>query len=599
MAVTLAIAVATAAAPSHGASSSVTVTFNVRSNTTLDPSGCGGNASSTGVLAFGTVPAGSPARSGDCTIDFGSTNDTSSLRMRQLDSVAGTMYGQPDGTLDAWGTGSDGARVYNLGGSDVAYGASLQPDGKLLVGGRGAGTNTALLRILPDGNYDPDFDGPGVPGNGTFTLDIAPGFTERAYRIQWTPEGIIVPIGADGSASTVVARLDDLGAYDPDWGTGGIGSIVITPGRFADLNAVAIQDDGSVLVGGCVANSDNCVGAGDVFLARFTPQGNMDSSFGGGDGVITMDLGGTDKASMIALQSDGKIVVSGSTGNDGWVGRFNADGTLDTAGFNTLDTPGYELLDHLAGVDILEAVAVKPNGTILAAGQSVDGGQVKVSVFQLRANGTLDTTGFGVGGVFVHQPVGSTESQSEDFHLLPDGSFLLTGRYNGSWATATKMLLMRVNANGTIAAGFGTGGTALVSDQANGFGYDIEEFSDGRIAIVGRGSGDVQIAVFEAGSAVPDYAPGTNDFATAGSGLFGVCIESVVGATTTWTTNATCPLVDGHWRAVPFAGPTSVAASTAGPGLATATFAFGVRTPPGSPTGSYSAPVVFEVIAPA
>lgn len=596
IALLLAAGTAATTSPAGAASSNVTVTFSVLSATSIDTASCGGNSSSAGLLSFGTVQAGSPARSGNCAVQFGSTNDTASLRVRQVDATPTALFGSWTGTLDPGFGGGDGLRTYDISsGYDQSFGAALQTDGKLVMGGSGGASAAQLLRVTTDGNLDPTFDGPSGTGNGRFALDFGAG-TELAYRIESTPRGLIVPIRTPSADTVTVLRLDDTGAYDPTWGASGTATVQVQAGRITHVNAVKALTSGGVVVGGCVADASNCSGNGDLFLIRLDASGRPDPSFGTG-GVVVLNLGsGYDLAGMVDVQADGRIVVGATRGSNLWVGRFNVDGSLDTAGFNS--PTGSIQLDHLGGAENGNIVAVRPDGKILAGGEVQVGGQNRYGIFRLHANGTLDTT-FGVSGVFEHQPAGSTDSGGEDIFLLPDGKFLLTGRYNGSFGASTKVPLLRVNENGTIDTTFGTAGITAESEQAGGVGYDIVDFPDGRLAVAGRGNADMQVAVFAAAPSIPDYAPGTNDFATAGSGLFGICIQGVAGGTTTWSSNPTCPLSDGHWRAVPTSTAGAVAASTAGPGTATATFAFGVRPPAGTAPGSYRAPIRFEVIAPA
>ena len=99
--------------------------------------------------------------------------------------------------------------------------------------------------------------------------------------------------------------------------------------------AMALQGDGKIVVVGYTGGADS-----DFALARFSPNGKLDTSFSG-DGKQVTDLGGTaDRAQGVALQGNGKIVVVGfagtqSPGGDDFgdlaVARYNANGSLDTS----------------------------------------------------------------------------------------------------------------------------------------------------------------------------------------------------------------------------------------------------------------------------
>lgn len=111
----------------------------------------------------------------------------------------------------------------------------------------------------------------------------------------------------------------DLGGYDYAW-------------------AVAVQDDGGVekiVVAG--------TSGGDFALARYLPDGSLDTSFGtSGTGIVTTDIGSdSDHGSDVAVDSNGKIVVAGYTNASGTnsvfaVARYNTDGSLDS----TFDADG-------------------------------------------------------------------------------------------------------------------------------------------------------------------------------------------------------------------------------------------------------------------
>ena len=70
-------------------------------------------------------------------------------------------------------------------------------------------------------------------------------------------------------------------------------------------------------------------GGTDFALARYDTRGNLDPSFGTG-GIVVTDLGGVDAAQAVALQSDGRIVVGGSSDGRFAFARYGVDGTLDS-----------------------------------------------------------------------------------------------------------------------------------------------------------------------------------------------------------------------------------------------------------------------------
>ena len=107
-----------------------------------------------------------------------------------------------------------------------------------------------------------------------------------------------------------------------------------------------------------------------------------------------------------AVQADGKLVVVGNAAqaprrrHDFLVTRFNTDGTLDTTfgdidPFNGVLRRGYSMTAVTTGADSANAVALQPDGKIVTVGTA---GSVDTAVVvRHNSNGTLDA-GFGNGG---------------------------------------------------------------------------------------------------------------------------------------------------------------------------------------------------------
>ena len=118
---------------------------------------------------------------------------------------------------------------------------------------------------------------------------------------------------------------------DPDPTFSGDGKLTDWAGA---ARGVALQPDGKIVVVGSDASSSAFA------VARYNPDGSPDTAFGGGDGNVTTDIGFSyEGANAVALQSDGKIVAVGTTWDGGTVGgsqwghfslvRYNPDGSLD------------------------------------------------------------------------------------------------------------------------------------------------------------------------------------------------------------------------------------------------------------------------------
>ena len=136
-------------------------------------------------------------------------------------------------------------------------------------------------------------------------------------------------------------------------------------------------------------------------MARFNVDGSLDTSFSGDGMVTTFFSAGDDVGSGIAVQSDGKIVVAGTSDNlsgtsEFAVARFNVDGSLD----NSFSGDGMVTLSFTAGDDVGSGIAVQSDGKIVVVGTTDDLSNTWLAVARFTVNGSLDTS-FGVGGTVI------------------------------------------------------------------------------------------------------------------------------------------------------------------------------------------------------
>ena len=192
--------------------------------------------------------------------------------------------------------------------------------------------------------------------------------------------------------AVTVANLDVLFDTDGKLNTDFTGSRADT-GR-----AIAIQDDGKIVVAGSF-DFDTPGGAIDFAVLRYNPNGTLDTTFDtDGKTNIFFDLDGSkareSRATTVAIQSDGKIVVGGfittvTTGRDAAVFRLNPDGKLDTS----FDGDGrWHRPTLLAGNDEINALAIQPNGQIVTVGYStVSGTNTDFYITRLNEDGVVDS----------------------------------------------------------------------------------------------------------------------------------------------------------------------------------------------------------------
>lgn len=102
-----------------------------------------------------------------------------------------------------------------------------------------------------------------------------------------------------------------LAPGDLDQAFGGGDGIVTTAigARHDTGNSVAVDGAGNYVVAGRSHYGSNY----DFALTRYTPGGALDLSFGGGDGIVTTDIGaGTDEGQCVAVDGAGRYVVAGN-----------------------------------------------------------------------------------------------------------------------------------------------------------------------------------------------------------------------------------------------------------------------------------------------
>ena len=238
-------------------------------------------------------------------------------------------------------------------GSIVAVGVAFPDDN---------GVESVATRLHPDGQVDETFGDKGavVLANGKWPIDVAR-----------TGDGHLVVATADFG----VFRLSEDGALDTTYGDDGYAHVSFaysTPGLAPYVMAMAVDDEGRVLLGG-QAPSPAALYA--YALARVSADGHQDTSFGAFGFVLT-PVGSQGTIAGIALQSDARVVVAGFTypvgpgGHVLAVAQYDGDGTATggpcTTGSGELllrrltDPLGDELFDVSATIPLAPGATVGP-----------------------------------------------------------------------------------------------------------------------------------------------------------------------------------------------------------------------------------------------
>jgi uncharacterized delta-60 repeat protein len=314
------------------------------------------------------------------------------------------------------GFGNNGAAIsQQTGWGKDAYDLIRQPDGKLIAAGiayeRYGQFNyqSLIARFLPNGKIDSSF---GTNGSVRFNLDgknavAAIALQQDGKIVIACNESIIIQFGNPPSAQLLsrpfIARLNPNGTFDNSFGTNGIHRLeLLDTYTDKELAAITVLSNGKIIAGGTI------IGSGiNMMLICLNPDGSYSNNFGVSG--IAQYTAGSDKytaLSHMAVQADGKIVMSGVAQNTGPVmpdaklfalGRANADGTADVS----FGTQGMVVTQISQGVQFIEDIAMKvilqPDGKICLAGAAGN----KLALARYLTNGSPDPA-FGLNGTVVH-----------------------------------------------------------------------------------------------------------------------------------------------------------------------------------------------------
>lgn len=384
------------------------------------------------------------------------------------------------GVLDAsFGTG--GITNYDFASSSWDQGNFLlrRPDGKILIGGTtdaGGSYDLAAILLADNGVIDTTFGSSGKVNIGTPIYQLS---DDEILGMALQSDGKVLAGGRTNAGSSedfTLVRFNIDGSLDTNFGTGG--SITKNFGGNSSENAVAVAElsDGKILVAGY----SDVNGSNDVVLVRYTSVGDIDTSFGYGNGYILYDLSSSsdDLVSALRLQSDGKILIAGSTDagslNDFFVLRLNSDGSRDSSfgnlGLKTID------FDNQSE-DLLNSLAIQSDGKLLIAGRTTANGSSDIAVVRLETTGNLDTS-FATGGKLIADIGSGSSDIANQVAELANGKIAIAGTTNTNGSP--DMLLAQFTSGGTLDSSFGVGGKFI---------YDFDTNSDSARALVIKSSG--------------------------------------------------------------------------------------------------------------
>lgn len=411
------------------------------------------------------------------------------------------VLAQDPGDLDPTFDG-DGKLLtsFSSNSSDAARALVLQPDGKVVAAGTSSRTNDssfALARYNADGSLDASFN-----GDGKLTTGFGQYARARALVLQ--PDNKILVAGSSNQANSAVADFA-LARYNPngslDTAFGGDGKVTTDFNSSHDeAFALILQPDGKLVVAGL---SDR-----NFALARYNSNGSLDSAFDG-DGKVTTDFNNNslDTAYALALQTDDKIVVAGNGGNEDFaLARYNPNGSLDTA----FDGDGKLTTDFFGMAGTAQALALQPDGRIIAVGFTYALGQDQFALARYNPNGSLDPF-FGFEGKVITQFSFGHSDIATAVALQPNSKIVVAGA-SDSGTTLFDMALVRYYFNGSLDPTF-NGDGMLTTDFDNGSNDGAEALAlqpDGKIIVAGFSGSEAESNFALARYFAPDPLLGSN-----------------------------------------------------------------------------------------
>jgi uncharacterized delta-60 repeat protein len=305
-----------------------------------------------------------------------------------------------------------------------------------------------------------------------FIEKIGTGANNTAFVTAVQSDGRILLGGSFTNFHNVTAnrivRLYGNGEADIDFMTN------VGAGLDNTVSAIAIQSDGKIIIGGSFTTFN---GATVNRIVRLNSDGTRDVGF-----TTNTGSGANNTVSSIAIQSDGKILVSGlfKTFNNLSVKciiRLNSDGTRDTS-FTGTEVAGFSPYDQIFAIKLHSdnKICYSVNVLVLVQGPDFNYFTIQNKFFRMNSSGAQDTT--------FNNNLGSNNSENSQaisISIQSDGKIIIGGSFT-TFNGATVNRIVRLNSDGTRDTAF----TTNTGSGANGNINSIAIQSDGKIILSGN-----------------------------------------------------------------------------------------------------------------
>jgi uncharacterized delta-60 repeat protein len=350
-----------------------------------------------------------------------------------------------------------------------AYSVLIDPRNRVVAVGT-AGQRFELARYKPNGNLDRTFS-----GNGKVTTQVSTVHREarsEAYAGAIDSHGRIVAVGVAFmklyAERFALARYKPNGHLDDSFGDHGeVRTLIGSKYGGLEARAVAIDSRGRIVVAGVQG------GPGEYFaLARYKPNGKLDRSFGE-NGTLRTSFTDYDGAESIAIDAKGRIVAGGFAKRDLGLARYEPDGRLDSS----FGDDG-EVRTNFPGLASADSIAIDSQDRIVAVVHSREPGNApRFTIVRYSEDGSLDDS-FGNGGE-VTTDFGDS-SMAQDVAIDPRGRIVVAG--HAASPGHRKFALARYLPDGDLDPAFSHNGKAITkfgngkpAQGANGVALDSRD----------------------------------------------------------------------------------------------------------------------------
>jgi uncharacterized delta-60 repeat protein len=339
---------------------------------------------------------------------------------------------------------------------------------------------TINLQAAP-GELDVSFN-----NQGYTTLSFAG--QARADAVLLQPDGKIIAVGEHRfnvpyvDNEFALARFHPNGMLDTSFGTDGRVLTRLNDVQGFEVNFVdaVFQGDGKIVALGYF-DYQGSAGLRSMVIVRYNPDGSLDTTFNGNGKLVIRINNSYTVAAGLDMQPDGKVVVAGYSGGKFAVVRISGGGLDETFGSGGIVTTGFNGQSASTyGID------TQADGKIVVAGHLVN---AQYALARYLPNGDLDTS-FGANGTITY-PIGANFYQGADMIIQPDGKIITVNNIGSA-------SVHRFNADGTLDQSFGDFGQVVAPGiLGNQRAHEVLLQPDGKILVTGYTSSSQNVTIYK------------------------------------------------------------------------------------------------------